>query len=77
MRISIFVHDLADNPIGRAVPIALALQKSYDVEILDCSHSELVSIHHSKICSMLKQSLSMAVIGLVPQLTLQNKQLAM
>ena len=29
-RLSIFVHDLADNPIGRAIPIASALAKDYE-----------------------------------------------
>ena len=34
LRISFFVHDLASNPIGRAFPIAQALSRDFDVEIL-------------------------------------------
>ena len=35
MKVSLFVHDLASNPIARAAPIARALGKlGYDVEIL-------------------------------------------
>ena len=35
MKVSLFVHDLAGNPIARAIPIAQALGKlGYDVEIL-------------------------------------------
>jgi glycosyltransferase involved in cell wall biosynthesis len=33
-RISFFVHDLADNPVGRAIPIAMALRDQFDIEIL-------------------------------------------
>lgn len=34
MRVSILIHDLHNNPIGRVVPIALALEKSYEVELI-------------------------------------------
>lgn len=34
LRISFFVHDLASNPIGRASPIARALSRDFDIEIL-------------------------------------------
>jgi len=33
-KLSMFVHDLAGNPLVRAVPIALALQDEYEIEIL-------------------------------------------
>lgn len=33
-RVSFFVHDLADNPIGRAAPLAIALQATHEVELL-------------------------------------------
>ena len=33
-RVSLFVHDLAGNPIVRAAPIAAALSAHYDVEVL-------------------------------------------
>jgi len=33
-RISFFVHDLADNPVGRAIPLAMALRDDFDIEIL-------------------------------------------
>jgi glycosyltransferase involved in cell wall biosynthesis len=34
LRVSFFVHDLAANPVVRAVPLALALQPTHEVEIL-------------------------------------------
>lgn len=34
LKISFFVHDLATNPIGRVVPIASALARDLDVEVL-------------------------------------------
>jgi glycosyltransferase involved in cell wall biosynthesis len=34
LKISFFVHDLAANPIGRVVPIASALERDFDVEVL-------------------------------------------
>lgn len=34
LKISFFVHDLAANPIGRVVPIASALKRDFDVEVL-------------------------------------------
>jgi glycosyltransferase involved in cell wall biosynthesis len=34
IKISFFVHDLAANPVGRVVPIASALERDFDVEVL-------------------------------------------
>jgi len=39
-RISFFVHDLANNPIVRAVPLAQALSRHFDVEILGFLHGD-------------------------------------
>ncbi len=39
-RISLFVHDLHANPIGRAAPLAQALQHRYDIEVLGLLHGE-------------------------------------
>lgn len=34
LKISFFVHDLATNPVGRVVPLASALQRDFEIEIL-------------------------------------------
>lgn len=39
-RISLFVHDLHANPIGRAAPLAQALQRDYEVEVLGLLHGD-------------------------------------
>jgi len=39
-RISFFVHNLSDNPIVRAVPLAQALSRHFDVEILGFLHGD-------------------------------------
>lgn len=39
-RISFFVHDLCNNPIVRAAPLAQALAGSFDVEILGFLHGD-------------------------------------
>ena len=39
-RVSLFVHDLSNNPIVRAVPLAQALAGHFDVEILGFLHGD-------------------------------------
>ncbi|MEP7351653.1 MAG: glycosyltransferase family 4 protein [Acidobacteriota bacterium] len=34
LKVSFFVHDLADNPVGRTIALANALKSEYDVEVL-------------------------------------------
>jgi glycosyltransferase involved in cell wall biosynthesis len=71
-RISFFVHDLADNPVGRAAPLAMALRRHFDIELLGllCSGTSIYQPYRNLFeFKVLSCSLDLpSVVATLPQL---------
>lgn len=67
-RVSFFVHSLSDNPIGRVVPLALALAPDYEVEVLGFTHRGTINETYRDLVTYRVLNCSLDVIAVLREM---------